>query len=380
MKARFLRQHLAEMKRLNPQKIKEFLLLHSLGIAITMGTFIFDLIMPLGVAAGIPYALLVLLSLRSPSHGLTWFAALSATTLTLVGFALSPPGGEMWKVLTNRLLAVFVIWVTAYLCLDHKRNAAKIEEDRIALIQSDRMASLGEIGAGIAHELGTPLATIQGRVELLEMQLDSPQIDSGKVRHATKIIHEVTEQMVRIIRGMRTLARDAASDPLQPTSLARVIRNVLALFSEHPRKLRIELRIGTLDDAIKVPCREAQISQVLMNLVNNATDAIQDLQERWIQIELWEGGDSVQVSVTDSGHGIPEDIRANIMDPFFTTKEVGKGTGLGLSISQGIVESHSGSLWIDDDCANTRFVISLPKLRQEPASDDRQATSGRDPG
>lgn len=380
MKARLLRQYRAEMKRFNPQKIRGFLLLHSLGIAITVGTFIFDLIMPLGVAAGIPYALLVLLSLRSPSHGLTWFAALSATTLTLVGFALSPPGGEMWKVLTNRLLAVFVIWVTAYLCLDHKRKAAKIEEDRIALIQSDRMASLGEIGAGIAHELGTPLATIQGRVELLEMQLDSPQIDSGKVRHATKIIHEVTEQMVRIIRGMRTLARDAASDPLQPTSLARVIRNVLALFSEHPRKLRIDLRIGTLDDAIKVPCREAQISQVLMNLVNNATDAIQDLQERWIQIELWEGGDSVQVSVTDSGHGIPEDIRANIMDPFFTTKEVGKGTGLGLSISQGIVESHSGSLWIDDDCANTRFVISLPKLRQESASDDRQATSGRDPG
>ena len=115
------------MKRLNPQKIREFLLLHSLGIAITVGTFIFDLIMPLGIAAGVPYALLVLLSLRSPSHGLTWFAALSATTLTLVGFAFSPPGGEMWKVLTNRLLAVFVIWVTDYLRLDPTPKAAKTE-------------------------------------------------------------------------------------------------------------------------------------------------------------------------------------------------------------------------------------------------------------
>lgn len=352
------------MVRPSPQEIRDFLLVHSLGIAIVGGTFVFDLLVPLGVAAAVPYALLVLLSLRSPGRGLTWFAGISATILTLLGYALSPPGGEMWKVLTNRVLALFVIWVTTYLCLDHKRKAAKIEEDRLTLAQTEKMASLGELAAGIAHELGTPLAAVQGRVELLAIQTGSTQIDADRVRDVAGIIQELTERMGRIIRGMRTFARDASSDPFRPTSPARVIREVLEFSADHLRKLNIDVRAENLDGGVEILCREAQISQVLVNLIGNATDAIAGLPERWIELDLQKVGDAVQISVTDSGGGIPEDIRHRLMDPFFTTKEAGKGTGLGLSISQGIIESHSGSLWIDADCPNTRFVFSLPQQQR----------------
>lgn len=367
------------MVRPGRQESSDFLAIHALGIVITGATFVFDLLVPLGVAAAIPYALLVLLSLRSPDPRLTWFAGISGAALTLVGYALSPPGGEgeEWKVLTNRALALFAIGVTTYLCLDHKRSAAKIEEDRLVLAQSEKMASLGELAAGIAHELGTPLAALQGRVELLAMQLESSRIDVDKARDVAGIIQDLTERMARIIRGMGTYARDASSDPLRPTSPARVIREVLEFSGERLRKLDIEVRHGVLSPAIQILCREGQISQVLVNLIGNAIDAVAGLPERWIQLDLSQVGDVVQISVTDSGKGIPEEIRHRLMDPFFTTKEARKGTGLGLSISRRIVESHSGSLWIDPDCRNTRFVFSLPTRQR--AIQNREAASRPDP-
>ncbi|MBW2268405.1 MAG: hypothetical protein JRH16_07495, partial [Deltaproteobacteria bacterium] len=116
-----------------------------LGTVITISTFVFDLLMPLGVAAAVPYSILVLLSLRSPGLGLAWFAAVWASVLTVVGMALSPPGSEPWTVLMNRLLALFVIWMTAALCTVQKKRAAAIERDRAAFVHTEKMASVGEV-------------------------------------------------------------------------------------------------------------------------------------------------------------------------------------------------------------------------------------------
>ncbi|MBW2279108.1 MAG: GHKL domain-containing protein [Deltaproteobacteria bacterium] len=353
------------------QTVRRLIALHSVGIAIAMGTFAFDLLVPLGVAAAIPYALLVLLSLRSPEAGLTWFAALSATLLTGAGLALSPEGGEAWKVLANRGLALFVIWMTAWFCLDLKGKTRRIEQDRVALLQSEKMASLGEMTAGIAHELGNPLAAMQGRIELLQMQLGADQVDTEKVRGVARILHELTDRMGGILRGMRTFARDASSDPLRPAPAARLVRDVLEFAGDRLRRLGVELRVGRLDDPARIACREAQISQVLVNLINNAADAVQDLPERWIRVGVSSDDHGVQISVEDSGRGIPEELNGKVMAPFFTTKPVGKGTGLGLSISRSIVESHSGSLWIDADSPNTRFVVSLPRHRDDATAEAR---------
>jgi signal transduction histidine kinase len=101
----------------------------------------------------------------------------------------------------------------------------------------------------------------------------------------------------------------------------------------------------------------------LLNLIGNSFDAVQELPEKWIKVNICDLGKEVEISVTDSGLGIPEAIREKITQPFFTTKEIGKGTGLGLSISRGIVESHNGRLFVDATCANTRIVVVLPKLQ-----------------
>ena len=340
-------------------------LFHSLGIAIATATFVFDLLMPLGVAAAVPYALLVLVSLRSPGPRPTWLAASSASVLTVLGYLLSPPGGELWKVLTNRLLALFVIWVTAYLCLAQKRQEARSKHDRIALLGAERMVSLGEVSAGIAHELGNPLAAIRGRVEMLEMRLGSDPIESKEVRKFTSIVGELSERMIRIIRGMRSLSRDASSDPFLMAPIGRIIEDVLEVSRARLQNLGDDVRVGAIDPQLEILCRESQIGQVLVNLIANATDAVSSQSERWIQIDVAESDDHVEISVTDSGRGIPKKMREKVIEPFFTTKDAGKGTGLGLSISRTIVESHSGRLWIDEECANTRFVVSLPKVQKQ---------------
>jgi signal transduction histidine kinase len=97
--------------------------------------------------------------------------------------------------------------------------------------------------------------------------------------------------------------------------------------------------------------------------MSNSFDAVETLPEKWIQVETRDLGERVEFSVTDSGSGIPAEYRARLLQPFFTTKEIGKGTGLGLSVSRGIVEAHQGSLTLDTQCPHTRFVVSLPKTQ-----------------
>jgi signal transduction histidine kinase len=114
-------------------------------------------------------------------------------------------------------------------------------------------------------------------------------------------------------------------------------------------------------------CRPTQITQVLLNLLNNARDAAEESEERWVQLDVTELADWIRISVTDSGKGIPVEIREKIMSPFFTTKAVGKGTGLGLSITKSIVDSHRGTLILDEESVQTRFVIELPKRQPQEA-------------
>ena len=124
---------------------------------------------------------------------------------------------------------------------------------------------------------------------------------------------------------------------------------------------------------VDIDCRAGEIVQVLLNLLNNAYDAISESSEKWIKVELKKEPKSIAIWVTDSGGGIPTEVQKKIMQPFFTTKEVGKGTGLGLSISRGIIESHHGQLILDTSSANTCFIIKLPIKQTEEAAPKKAA-------
>lgn len=246
---------------------------------------------------------------------------------------------------------------------EQKHVQHEAEQQRSALLYAEKMASVGELAAGIGHELGNPLAALRGRVELLESMVQSGKAGLPEVLKTTETLKVLADRMASIIRGMKSLSRDGSNDPVQKVSLGQLLRDVLGFTYDSFQKHGIQVRTRELDDRVQVRCQETQISQVFVNLINNAKDAAIESEDRWIQVEVLDRGEDIEVAVSDSGKGIPPEIREKIMMPFFTTKPVGKGTGLGLSISTAIVESHGGKLTLDADFPHTRFIVRLPKNR-----------------
>ncbi len=223
-----------------------------------------------------------------------------------------------------------------------------------------KLASLGEMAGGIAHEINTPLNVILLSTEQQLDVLDSEPFDNKEMRTSIKKVQETTNRIAKIVRGLRTFARDGAKDPIELVQLQTVIDNTLALCYEKFKLNNIDIRMQDPFPDISMHCRPVQISQVILNLLNNAFEAIHELSERWVSIEARIINKDVEIRISDSGPGISAELQAEIFRPFFTTKEIGKGTGLGLSISRGLIEGHHGQMYIDPAHKNTSFVIRLP--------------------
>lgn len=230
------------------------------------------------------------------------------------------------------------------------------------MANSARLASLGQLANGVAHEINNPLAIIQMHAHQLKRILKDEKADTKSALRGAKIIEETVFRINKIITELRSFSRDAGSDPVQEVSLTTIVENTLLLTEEQFEARGIEIRKNFETEAI-ISCRPVQISQVIFNLLNNAFDAIpMDQDEKWIKIEAKEDQHNVKLIISDNGQGIAPEIRQKIFHPFFTTKEVGGGAGLGLSSSLGIVESNQGSLALDDSSHFTTFIISLPKV------------------
>ncbi len=235
----------------------------------------------------------------------------------------------------------------------------ELDDQRAKNINASKLASLGEVSAGISHEINNPLAIIEGKAQTLRRILKESNATEEAQAPLLKI-SEMVKRIEKIIKGLRAFARDASHDPMFPTKMDKIFTDVLDLCSARMMKHGVDLQLILPDQNLKLYAREVQIDQVLVNLINNAFDAIAPLKEKWIRIEAIQKNEWTEISVTDSGQGIPADVAQKMMQPFFTTKEIGKGTGLGLSIAMGIIKDHGGDLRLDRDCPNTRFVITLP--------------------
>ena len=236
------------------------------------------------------------------------------------------------------------------------------------MIQSSKMASLGEMSAGVSHEINNPLAIIQGSAFRAIQNLSDAANRRDEVEGDLNRIIQNCDRIARIVRGLRAFSRSVEHEPFMPTPLATVVEDVLNLAHERFKSQNISLHIELGAPAI-IDCRPVQLGQVLMNLLNNAFDAVSEgpktSRDIWVHAKVV--GENIQIAVEDSGVGIPKAVQERILEPFFTTKAVGKGTGLGLSISKGIIESHNGRLWLDTQSKKTRFVIEIP-IRQSVES------------
>lgn len=249
---------------------------------------------------------------------------------------------------------------------ERRLAAAQVAESHMKMVAAAKMATLGEMAGGIAHEINNPLAVIQGYLARIRRYAGFPET-KGQTDEAIDSIHATIQRITRIVNGLRAFARDSAKDPLEPTSVGKIVSDTLALSSERFRKNGIALEVGTLTPDLPLECRSSQVSQVLLNLLNNAYDAVRGAKERVVRLDVAAEHGMVVFVVSDTGHGIPKDIQDKVLQPFFTTKTIGRGTGLGLSISKGIIESHGGSLEFTSEAGRTRFVVKLPERQNEEA-------------
>lgn len=244
---------------------------------------------------------------------------------------------------------------------EKKRMEQALEDEQNLRIQAAKMASLGEMAASIAHEINSPLTVIQGNAELVETFID----DKTKILHCADKIKKTVSRITKIIKSMRTYSRNSQMDPFEAYSLQEIIEDSLELCRKRMVNADIEFSMDKIPVDFKFECRPTQISQILVNLINNACDAVDLLANKWVKIEFRPTSDSFTLAVLDSGPGIPETVRERLMQPFFTTKAPGKGTGLGLSLSRRIVEDHNGKFYVDDKSPNTKFVVEIPVRHNE---------------
>lgn len=240
---------------------------------------------------------------------------------------------------------------------EQRLQEEQLESQRLRSMQAAKMATLGEMAGGIAHEINNPLAIISARAQMLNQLSD--RIQPSMIRDYADKIEQTVQRIASIVRGMRTFSRNGENDPTMNSEMRNIINDTLEFCRGNLTRHGIELQVNLAPDLV-LECRPTQISQVILNLINNAQDAVQNYDEKWIRIDAFEANNIITLRVIDSGHGIPRTVAEKMMQPFFTTKEVGKGTGLGLSISRGIIEDHHGRLYLDETSANTCFVIELP--------------------
>lgn len=240
---------------------------------------------------------------------------------------------------------------------------AEIKEEQTKLMQTERMSSLGEMAGGIAHEINNPLSVILGHAEILKRieKADSPLETEVISKHAEKIISTVN-RIAKIVSGLRVFARDASCDPFHEVTIQSILEETLEFCTNRFRTHNVKLILEPVSPEIKIICRSVQISQIILNLLNNAFDVTSDIGGSWIKIDVKESPSEVHISVSNNGPLINQEIREKIFLPFFTTKEVGKGTGLGLSIARSIAVEHKGRLELDTDSQTTCFTLSIPRL------------------
>ncbi len=249
----------------------------------------------------------------------------------------------------------------------------ELQETQNQLMQSEKLKSLGQLVAGVAHELNNPIGFVHANLQLLDEFIEKLIAAQAKGEDATRYrdtitkllsrSREGTERVKQIVQDLRTFSRTDQAD-LQSANLIEEIDRTLALME--PRFKGVVEVVREYEELPDVTCYPGQLNQVFLNLLMNACDVLEDSNGGRITIRTEPTDNGVRLEFEDTGPGIPPEVQTRIFDPFFTTKEVGKGTGLGLSLSHGIIERHGGRIQVVSTPKDgATFVIELPLVAPE---------------
>jgi signal transduction histidine kinase len=242
-----------------------------------------------------------------------------------------------------------------------KERTSELVQTQKQLVQAEKLATVGTLAGGVAHEINNPLTAILTNVQML---LATKEPD----RESLEMIEEATKRCKTIVQKLMTYAKK----PMESTMVYKInfldiINNVVNFLTFQLEQENIKILFKAQQDNYPVKGNHNELEQVITNMLLNAKDAIKQIKKSGIiEITLSQNENSVKVEIKDEGVGIPKEIISRIFDPFFTTKEVGKGLGLGLSVCQAIVDKHNGKITVQSEVnKGSTFIVSLPRLKEK---------------
>lgn len=239
---------------------------------------------------------------------------------------------------------------------EQKEAEIKSEQERKMFLHSAKLSTLGEMASSMIHEISNPLMVIGGVLTSARRKKDIDEVhallDKAK---------QPMERLTKMVKNLRKYSRnEAVNREVKINDLTEIIKTSEEYARHKLRRNHVEFRL-LRDEPLMVNCEASEMEQVFVNLFNNAADAVEEYEERWIEVDFRQDPHKgIVVTVTDSGNGIPKDIAENIFNSFFTTKEKGKGTGIGLGVVSDIIHEHQGAIRVDHDSQNTCFEIRFP--------------------
>jgi len=330
--------------------------------------------LPLGVAAGVPYIIVILTTLYIRDTKPTMVFTLVTSALVIIGMFASPTGGEEWKVFFNRALAIFAIWSTAFVIVLRKKSivelirlntqledmiaerTAELENAQAEIIQANRLSVLGQLTATVSHELRNPLSVINASMYLLKKTINT---DDEKTR---KYIGRIENNVTRcdyIIDELFNFT-DNQSIIITQQHLDKLIDNIINEY-KIPAQINCTCELNLKDQYINIDA--TKIQRAITNALNNASQAIQGNEDPAFQAEIsiktFSSDGRVTIEIQDNGIGITENNLDKIFEPLFSTKSF--GVGLGLPIIKKIIEQHNGGVIVNSTIgAGTRLSLWLP--------------------
>lgn len=238
------------------------------------------------------------------------------------------------------------------------QNISELKRTQLSLSHTAKMVALGEMSAGIAHEINNPLAFISLNIAAVKQLLKEIPLNPEMIALFTEKTSDTVKRITSIMNSLRKISHDSAVT-FHFSKLDDILQDALNLCIETMKNRGISLEMNVEKD-IEFECRAVEITQVLVNLFNNSIYALDDCPEKIIKINARFIDGNIIITVSDTGPGVPLEIRDKIMDPFFTTKPLGEGSGLGLSISHNIIADHMGTFSIKESKTGVKFVIELP--------------------
>jgi len=292
-----------------------------------------------------------------------WLMVISQDVKDEKGGLLTTRNVEIIIIVLGCLAIIITTFLTMRIIFRHLEESDRgISELNDQLIQSDKMAALGKMAAGIAHEINNPMAVVGEKAGWMRDLLEEEEFQGSKnLKEYIKSVDKIEEHVERarkITHNMLGFAR-RMEQRLDDVDINNVLNQTIELLQNHAQINNIDIRKDLQPDLPIIASDQSQLQQVFLNMINNAIDAIE--KDGLIEVRTWKADSQIVVSVKDNGPGISEEYLTKVFDPFFTTKEVGKGTGLGLSVSYNIVQKLGGFITVESKLSEgTEFRVKLP--------------------